>query len=47
MRADTPSHVSAITGIFDLDHLGTKISQKHGPERAGTVLLNGDDANRL
>ena len=44
MRSDRAAHIAALGRILDLDHLGAEVGQHHAAERAGTVLLDGDDA---
>jgi len=37
--------VAATAGLFDLDHIGAKVSQVNCPERTGSVLFQSDDPN--
>ena len=41
---DRAADIAALGRVLDLDHLGAEIAQQHAAERAGSVLLDGDDA---
>ncbi len=43
-RAHVPGDVAAVVGVFDLDHLGALVGEKHGAEGTGAVLLDGQHA---
>ena len=45
VRRHVARDVAADRGILDLDHLGAEVGELHRPERAGTVLLDRDDAD--
>jgi hypothetical protein len=40
MRPDAARHITAITGILNLDHFRALIGKIHGAKRPGTILLN-------
>src|SRR5262249_21663616 len=42
--ADRAGDVAALPRVLDLDALGAEVGQHHAAERAGAVLLDGDDA---
>jgi hypothetical protein len=47
VRRDVAADVAADPRVLDLDHLGTEIGEVDTAERAGAVLLDGDDADVL
>ena len=44
MRPDRAADVAAVRRVLDLDDLGAEVGEQHGAERAGAVLLDGEDA---
>ena len=45
VRRDVAADVAAHTGVLDLDDIRAEVGQMQAAERAGTVLLEGDDAD--
>src|SRR5581483_1394484 len=44
VRPNRAADVAALGRVLDLDHLGAEVGEQHAAERAGTVLLDRDDA---
>ena len=44
MRADAAANVAAIFVVLDLDDFCAEVGEVRGAERAGAVLLDGEDA---